>query len=207
MVDAGMRQLAATGWMHGRARMIAASFLIKDLHIDWLAGERWFMRRPSSIMGAGGSSPSRGTALSASGAADDCGTGCPPLGASRAAHRSGRRRPRCGHAARSSSDPEQRRRAARVHRLVYVVAARLADRAEGLDADGQLASHLGRTLSRSPWKVKAGPKRGVCAMGFSHRRVAPRGRTEGAGDSATGRGRSRIGPSCKGKMRLYGRRA
>ena len=44
-VDAGMRELAATGWMHNRARMVAASFLAKDLHIDWRAGERWFMRR------------------------------------------------------------------------------------------------------------------------------------------------------------------
>ena len=39
-----MRQLAATGWMHNRARMIAASFLVKDLLIDWREGERWFMR-------------------------------------------------------------------------------------------------------------------------------------------------------------------
>ena len=45
IVDAGMRELAATGWMHNRARMIVASFLTKDLHIDWRAGERWFMRR------------------------------------------------------------------------------------------------------------------------------------------------------------------
>ena len=45
LVDAGMRELAATGWMHNRARMIAASFLAKDLHIDWRAGERWFMQR------------------------------------------------------------------------------------------------------------------------------------------------------------------
>ena len=44
-VDAGMRELAATGWMHNRARMVTASFLAKDLHIDWRAGERWFMRR------------------------------------------------------------------------------------------------------------------------------------------------------------------
>ena len=44
-VDAGMRELAATGWMHNRARMVAASFLAKDLHIDWRAGERWFMHR------------------------------------------------------------------------------------------------------------------------------------------------------------------
>ena len=45
MVDAGMRELAATGWMHNRARMIVASFLVKDLHVDWREGERWFMRR------------------------------------------------------------------------------------------------------------------------------------------------------------------
>ena len=45
IVDAGMRELAATGWMHNRVRMIVASFLTKDLHIDWRAGERWFMRR------------------------------------------------------------------------------------------------------------------------------------------------------------------
>ena len=43
-VDAGMRQLAATGRMHNRARMVAASFLAKDLHVDWRAGARWFMR-------------------------------------------------------------------------------------------------------------------------------------------------------------------
>lgn len=42
IVDAGMRQLYATGWMHNRVRMIAASFLIKDLMIDWRAGEKWF---------------------------------------------------------------------------------------------------------------------------------------------------------------------
>ncbi len=42
IVDAGMRQLAATGWMHNRARMITASFLVKDLHVDWRRGERWF---------------------------------------------------------------------------------------------------------------------------------------------------------------------
>jgi deoxyribodipyrimidine photo-lyase len=44
VVDAAMRQLAATGWMHNRARMIVASFLIKDLLIDWRWGERWFMQ-------------------------------------------------------------------------------------------------------------------------------------------------------------------
>ena len=37
-----MRQLTATGWMHNRARMITASFLTKDLLIDWRLGERWF---------------------------------------------------------------------------------------------------------------------------------------------------------------------
>ena len=38
-----MRQLLAEGWMHNRARMIAASFLVKDLHLDWRRGARWFM--------------------------------------------------------------------------------------------------------------------------------------------------------------------
>ena len=42
IVDAGMRQLWATGWMHNRVRMITASFLIKHLLIDWREGERWF---------------------------------------------------------------------------------------------------------------------------------------------------------------------
>lgn len=42
MVDAGMRQLWATGWMHNRVRMITASFLVKDLLIDWKEGARWF---------------------------------------------------------------------------------------------------------------------------------------------------------------------
>jgi deoxyribodipyrimidine photo-lyase len=42
LVDAGMRQLWATGWMHNRARMIAASFLVKDLLISWQEGARWF---------------------------------------------------------------------------------------------------------------------------------------------------------------------
>jgi deoxyribodipyrimidine photo-lyase len=42
IVDAGMRQLSSTHWMHNRARMIVASFLTKDLHIHWRAGERWF---------------------------------------------------------------------------------------------------------------------------------------------------------------------
>jgi deoxyribodipyrimidine photo-lyase len=42
IVDAGMRQLWATGWMHNRVRMVAASFLVKHLLIDWREGERWF---------------------------------------------------------------------------------------------------------------------------------------------------------------------
>ncbi|MFN3371606.1 MAG: cryptochrome/photolyase family protein [Sphingomonadaceae bacterium] len=42
LVDAGMRQLWATGWMHNRVRMVAASFLVKHLMIDWREGERWF---------------------------------------------------------------------------------------------------------------------------------------------------------------------
>jgi deoxyribodipyrimidine photo-lyase len=44
IVDAGMRQLAAEGWMHNRVRMITASFLVKDLLVDWREGERWFRR-------------------------------------------------------------------------------------------------------------------------------------------------------------------
>lgn len=43
-VDAGMRQLAATGFMHNRVRMVVASFLVKDLHVHWRFGARWFMR-------------------------------------------------------------------------------------------------------------------------------------------------------------------
>jgi len=42
IVDAGMRQLWTTGWMHNRVRMIVASFLVKDLHLHWLEGARWF---------------------------------------------------------------------------------------------------------------------------------------------------------------------
>jgi len=45
VVDAAMRQLNATGWMHNRARMIAASFLTKDLLINWQEGERYFMQQ------------------------------------------------------------------------------------------------------------------------------------------------------------------
>jgi len=44
IVDAGMRELLATGHMHNRVRMITAMFLTKDLHYDWRHGEAWFMR-------------------------------------------------------------------------------------------------------------------------------------------------------------------
>ena len=43
LVDAGMRQLNQTGWMHNRVRMVVASFLVKDLRLDWRQGERYFM--------------------------------------------------------------------------------------------------------------------------------------------------------------------
>jgi len=45
IVDAAMRQLNQTGWMHNRLRMITASFLVKDLQIDWRWGERYFMSK------------------------------------------------------------------------------------------------------------------------------------------------------------------
>jgi deoxyribodipyrimidine photo-lyase len=44
VVDAAMRQLVQSGWMHNRARMIVGSFLVKDLLVDWRWGERWFMQ-------------------------------------------------------------------------------------------------------------------------------------------------------------------
>jgi deoxyribodipyrimidine photo-lyase len=44
IVDAGMRQLKQSGWMHNRVRMIVASFLVKDLHIHWIHGAQWFMK-------------------------------------------------------------------------------------------------------------------------------------------------------------------
>ncbi len=43
LVDAGMRQLAAEGWMHNRVRMLTASFLVKDLHLDWRRGAAHFL--------------------------------------------------------------------------------------------------------------------------------------------------------------------
>jgi deoxyribodipyrimidine photo-lyase len=45
IVDAGMRQLRATGWMHNRVRMIVSMFLTKDLHIHWMRGESYFMQQ------------------------------------------------------------------------------------------------------------------------------------------------------------------
>ncbi|MEC6813521.1 deoxyribodipyrimidine photo-lyase [Photobacterium toruni] len=45
IVDAAMRQLATTGWMHNRLRMITASFLTKDMLCDWRVGEQWFMQQ------------------------------------------------------------------------------------------------------------------------------------------------------------------
>ena len=44
IVDAGMRELVTTGFMHNRVRMITASFLVKDLHVDWRSGEKFFAR-------------------------------------------------------------------------------------------------------------------------------------------------------------------
>ena len=44
IVDAAMRQLKETGWMHNRLRMITAMFLTKNLFIDWRLGEAWFMQ-------------------------------------------------------------------------------------------------------------------------------------------------------------------
>lgn len=65
-VDAGMRQLARCGWMHNRARMVVASFLTKDLLIDWRRGERFFFRQlvdgdPASNNGGWQWSASTGT--------------------------------------------------------------------------------------------------------------------------------------------------
>ncbi|MBK7143193.1 MAG: deoxyribodipyrimidine photo-lyase [bacterium] len=47
IVDAGMRQLNQTGFMHNRVRMIVASFLVKDLHLDWHWGEKYFAQKLS----------------------------------------------------------------------------------------------------------------------------------------------------------------
>ena len=44
LVDAGIRHLLAEAWVPNRVRMVAASFLVKDLHVDWTRGARWFLR-------------------------------------------------------------------------------------------------------------------------------------------------------------------
>lgn len=49
MVDAGMRQLLVEGWMHNRVRMIVASFLVKDLHIEWTLGAKHFEKHLSDF--------------------------------------------------------------------------------------------------------------------------------------------------------------
>lgn len=66
IIDAGMRQLRETGWMHNRVRMLTASFLTKDLLIDWRRGEQWFLERlvdgdPASNNGGWQWSASTGT--------------------------------------------------------------------------------------------------------------------------------------------------
>ena len=66
IVDAAMRQLKTTGWMHNRLRMITASFLVKDLLIDWRYGERYFKKMlvdydPASNIGGWQWSASTGT--------------------------------------------------------------------------------------------------------------------------------------------------
>jgi len=66
IVDAGMRQLRETGWMHNRVRMVAASFLTKDLLIDWREGQRFFFEHlvdgdPASNNGGWQWSASTGT--------------------------------------------------------------------------------------------------------------------------------------------------
>src|SRR6202000_2433068 len=50
LVDAGLRQLWTTGWMHNRVRMVVASFLVKDLLVDWRGGERWVL---GTVVGGG----------------------------------------------------------------------------------------------------------------------------------------------------------
>ena len=45
LIDAAMRHFNKTGWMHNRLRMIVASFLTKDLLVDWRKGENWFARK------------------------------------------------------------------------------------------------------------------------------------------------------------------
>ena len=50
LVDAGMRQLNTTGWMHNRLRMVTSQFLAKHLFINWREGERYFMRNLQTVI-------------------------------------------------------------------------------------------------------------------------------------------------------------
>jgi deoxyribodipyrimidine photo-lyase len=64
LVDAGMRELWVSGFMHNRVRMVTASFLIKNLLIDWRRGEEWFWdtsstRMPRATRSTGSGSPAR----------------------------------------------------------------------------------------------------------------------------------------------------
>ena len=125
LVDAGLRELWTTGWMHNRVRMVVASFLIKHLLIDWRAGEAWFWDTlvdadPANnaaswqwVAGCGADAApyfrifnpvAQGQKFDP--AARTCGAGCPSLPAS-TTHRSTRRgkrrrwnatRPACGSA-------------------------------------------------------------------------------------------------------------
>ena len=130
IVDAGMRQLAAEGWMHNRVRMIVASFLVKDLHLDWTRGARYFMEHLVDgdlasnhhgwqwVAGTGTDAVARTSACSTRSArasattptATTCAAGCPSCGAvgGRAVHRAvdaARRATRRVSADRSSTTP------------------------------------------------------------------------------------------------------
>jgi deoxyribodipyrimidine photo-lyase len=102
LIDAGMRQLAETGWMHNRARIVTASFLVKDLLVDWRVGETHFMRQlvdgdPAGNNGAGSGrrepAPTRrrtsacstrcGRPSASTRRAPTCGAGCPSCATSR----------------------------------------------------------------------------------------------------------------------------
>jgi deoxyribodipyrimidine photo-lyase len=102
VVDAAMRQLVETGWMHNRARMIVASFLVKDLLIDWRWGERYFMQH---LVDGDSASNNGGWQWTAGTGTDQnwprCPTGssisrgrCPPRCSKRGAASSGRTIPR-----------------------------------------------------------------------------------------------------------------
>lgn len=69
IVDAAMRCLVSTGWMHNRLRMIVAMFLVKDLMVDWKVGERYFMQQ---LIDGDLASNNGGWQWSASTGADPC---------------------------------------------------------------------------------------------------------------------------------------